>query len=248
MKNRVLIIGESCLDVFIYGRCDRLCPDAPVPVFNPVEKNENDGMAMNVAKNISSLGVDYDIITNEGWKQSKKNRYIDSRTNQMFLRIDDNDTVDKEFDLKSFKEKDLEKYGAIIISDYCKGFLPEDTIYQISLSHPLVFLDTKKLLGDWCSEINFIKINSYEYDKTKHLVNQEMGEKLVITLGSHGTKFRGVEYPVEHVEIKDSSGAGDTYIAALVAKYIETNSIEGSISFANECATRVVQRRGVSII
>ena len=248
MSNRVLIIGESCLDVFVYGRCDRLCPDAPVPVFNPIEKNENDGMAMNVARNISSLGVDYDIITNEGWLQSKKSRYIDSRTNQMFLRIDDNDVVEKEFDLKSFTEKDVGQYAAIIISDYCKGFLTEDLIHQISLSHPLVFLDTKKLLGDWCSGINFIKINSYEYDKTKHLVSHDIDDKLVITLGSHGTKFQGKVYPVEHVEIKDSSGAGDTYIAALTANYIKTNSMEQSIMFANECATKVVQRRGVSIV
>jgi len=248
VKNRVLIIGESCLDVFVYGRCDRLCPDAPVPVFNPVEKTENDGMAMNVARNISSLGVEYDIITNEGWQESKKSRYIDSRTNQMFLRIDDNDVVNRAFDLEAFKAKDLTKYAAIIISDYCKGFLSEEVIHEISLSHPLVFLDTKKLLGDWCSKVSFIKINSYEYDKTKHLVNQEVENKLVVTLGSHGTKFQGITYPVQHVEIKDSSGAGDTYMAALAAEYTKTNLIEESIRFANDCATKVVQRRGVSIV
>ena len=41
----ILVIGESCLDVFMYGECKRLCPEAPVPVFNPTHKVENGGMA-----------------------------------------------------------------------------------------------------------------------------------------------------------------------------------------------------------
>ena len=32
---KILVIGESCLDIFQYGDCKRLCPEAPVPVFNP---------------------------------------------------------------------------------------------------------------------------------------------------------------------------------------------------------------------
>ena len=32
----ILVIGESCLDVFHYGECERLCPEAPVPVFNSI--------------------------------------------------------------------------------------------------------------------------------------------------------------------------------------------------------------------
>ena len=31
---KILVIGETCKDVFNYGRVDRLCPEAPVPVFN----------------------------------------------------------------------------------------------------------------------------------------------------------------------------------------------------------------------
>ena len=31
---KLLVIGESCLDVYQYGDSVRLCPEAPVPVFN----------------------------------------------------------------------------------------------------------------------------------------------------------------------------------------------------------------------
>ena len=31
----ILVIGDSCTDIFVYGKTDRICPEAPVPVFNP---------------------------------------------------------------------------------------------------------------------------------------------------------------------------------------------------------------------
>ena len=48
-------------------------------------------------------------------------------------------------------------------------------------------------------------------------------------------------------KVIDTSGAGDTFVSGLVVKYVQTGDIEQSIVFANECATRVVQKRGVSI-
>ena len=54
---KILVIGESCRDVFIYGACDRLAPEAPVPVFNPLRTVENGGMARNVYKNLEALGA-----------------------------------------------------------------------------------------------------------------------------------------------------------------------------------------------
>ena len=34
----VLVIGDSCIDEFVYGKVDRMSPEAPVPVFQPVKK------------------------------------------------------------------------------------------------------------------------------------------------------------------------------------------------------------------
>jgi bifunctional ADP-heptose synthase (sugar kinase/adenylyltransferase) len=42
---KFLAIGDSCTDVFIYGRCERICPEAPVPVFIPVKEKTNGGMS-----------------------------------------------------------------------------------------------------------------------------------------------------------------------------------------------------------
>ena len=62
--SNILIVGDSCTDRFIYGKIDRICPEAPVPVFNPITQNENGGMAKNVAANLESMGAEGTLITN----------------------------------------------------------------------------------------------------------------------------------------------------------------------------------------
>tara|TARA_Y100000593_G_C4304740_1_gene335144 strand:- start:1662 stop:2393 length:732 start_codon:yes stop_codon:yes gene_type:complete len=242
----ILIIGESCLDVFHYGECERLCPEAPVPVFNSTRTIENGGMAMNVYNNIKKLGGTVEIITNKNWKSIKKTRFVEEKSNHMFMRVDENDKGYPEN--LSLKTLNFELYDAIIVSDYNKGFLTTELLREISNSHPLTFLDTKKILGDWSEGFTYIKINGVEYEKTKHTINKNLYNKLIITQGQKGSIHKEKRYPVPMVEVKDVSGAGDTFISALCYYYLKTNSIEESINFANECATTVVQKRGVSTV
>ena len=119
---------------------------------------------------------------------------------------------------------------------------------EISLLHDNVFLDTKKPLGDWCDNMRYIKINYYEHNRTKHLLDKDVYNRLIITLGSNGCEHKGKVFRVDRVERKDSSGGGDTFIAGLVAEYLKTNDIDKAIRFANDCATKVVQKRGVSVV
>ena len=87
--SRVLVIGDSCTDIFVYGDIKRVCPEAPVPVFNPTRQVENGGMAKNVVRNLEALGCNVKCISNDN--SIKKIRYIDNRSNQMVLRVDEND-------------------------------------------------------------------------------------------------------------------------------------------------------------
>ena len=88
---KVLVIGDSCEDIFLYGKIERVSPEAPVPVIEPIDKTTNIGMAGNVANNLSSLGVDCDLATNTS--KITKTRFIDSKSNQMLLRLDENDNL-----------------------------------------------------------------------------------------------------------------------------------------------------------
>ena len=242
---KILIIGESCLDVFHYGKCERLCPEAPVPVFNSVETKENGGMAMNVYNNVKIFNPNVEIMTNSNWQNIKKTRFVEMHSNPMFMRLDENDNQYGNF---SFRKEDLEIYDAVIVSDYNKGFLTVDDLINVSTSHPLTFLDTKKTLGEWSSNFSYVKINGVEYDKTIHTISEKMRDNLIITQGKNGCIFQEKVFQVPLVEVKDVSGAGDTFISALCCEFVKTRNIEASIKSANECATKVVQKRGVSIV
>ena len=246
MEKRVLVIGDSCTDVHIYGTCDRLCPDAPVPVFLPSFTKRNKGMAGNVHENLLSLNVNSTLVTNQDGVE--KVRYVEQSTNHMIVRIDSGEEHIKR--IKHLHLLPLETYDAIVISDYNKGFLTEQDIEFIANHHEVVFLDTKKLLGEWASKVKFVKINQVEHQRTLHTIQNKpsITDNLIITRGSKGCYYKGEIFPVERVEIKDLSGAGDTFMAGLVAKYLETDNIRESLKYANRCATVVVQQKGVNTI
>ena len=145
---------------------------------------------------------------------------------------------------------DWDKYDAIVISDYCKGFVNQFDIQYIAQSHPLTFLDTKRVLGDWADKITFIKINSSEYENNRKVFTtyQHLLNKCIVTKGPQGCLYQGKIYPTKKVDVKDVSGAGDTFLAGLVENYVTTKNIETAISFAQKCTTTVVQKLGVSTI
>ena len=246
---KVLVIGDSCIDRFIYCNIDRLCPEAPVPVLNPISNTENPGMAGNVVANLEALGVTVDLVTNK--EAILKTRYIDDKSGQMVMILDENDKCKPIQQLastgKAMPYYLIEKsdHDAIVISDYCKGFLNFRDIEQIAqMAKCPTFLDTKKKLGPWCKNISFIKINEPEW-----LDNLEYSyDNIIVTKGSKGATYKDKTYDTKPVKVSNVSGAGDTFLAGLVYKYIDTKLIGNSIDFANECSSKVVQKRGVVTI
>lgn len=242
-KSKILVIGDSCRDIFVYCDVDRLCPDLPVPILNVVDQTENGGMAKNVQRNIVKY-ADCDINTNHNWYDITKTRYVHNKTNHTFFRVDSGSKVSP----INMDKLNLD-YSMVVISDYNKGFLTEQAIEYICKNHGNVFLDTKKILGRWASHAKYIKINDYEYQNSKrNIISDQLESKVIHTIGGDGCEFQGKRYSVEYSEVKDTSGAGDSFMAALCVKYLETQNIEESIKFANKCASEVVKHRGVTVI
>lgn len=242
-KYEILVIGDSCEDIYVYGICDRLCPDAPVPVFIPKKEIIVKGMSGNVHANLKALGAKVTHITQTS--NIIKKRYVHEKTNQMIIRIDEGEeNVERIYDVSKIPFKN---YDAIIISDYNKGFLTESDIDYISRNHDNTFIDTKKIIDKYCESARFIKINEMEYKLSKDNIKRHgFYENLIVTVGSRGTEYKGKLFPVDKVDMKDQTGAGDTFIAALVCKYLDSNGdIEESIKFANKCASFVVTQKGV---
>ena len=241
---KVLVIGESCRDVFIYCDALRLCPDVPVPVLNVKNEVDNPGMAKNVYMNIKSLMDDCDVLTNDNWYEITKTRYVDEKSNHTFFRVD----IPHKIPRLDISTLDYNAYDLIVISDYDKGFLTEDDINEICWHHANTFLDTKKILGLWCQHAKYIKINDFEYQNSKPYLVPEIENKIIHTMGGDGCEYKGKRYPVNKVEVKDVSGAGDSFMAALVVEYCKTDDIIKSIEFANKCASEVVTHRGVTVL
>ncbi|MEP6765173.1 MAG: PfkB family carbohydrate kinase [Gemmatimonadaceae bacterium] len=61
-KQRVLIVGDAMLDVYLRGDVDRISPEAPVPVVRVRERRLALGGAANVAQNVAALGAACDLV------------------------------------------------------------------------------------------------------------------------------------------------------------------------------------------
>lgn len=241
---KILVIGDTCEDIYIYCSSDRFCPDAPVPVLKPIRKIKSLGMAGNVADNLKGLECEVDIISNT--EKIKKTRYVHERTNHMFIRIDEGENNINPISYDVLQSIKWDDYDAVVVSDYCKGFLNEEHIEYISKMHTKTFLDTKKSLGPYAKHFTLIKINDVEYNKTKDTISRNLDDILIVTLGSEGARYKDITVKVNEVDVRDTSGAGDTFLAGLVYSYVKNDDKFKAMDFANKCASYVVQKKGTA--
>ena len=239
----VLIIGDSCLDIYHYGSCERLSQEAPVPILKHIETKERSGMAFNVRDNFSALQVDTAIITNK--KQIKKERFLDIKSKNHLLRFDSGEnellpSIAKD----QITDYEVDFFDAVVLVDYNKGTLSPQICKFISqlckdLNVP-VFVDSKKTDLS-CFENSIIKINDLEFSKVDKFPKKY---ELIVTRGSKGAEYKNVLYETEPVEVYDVCGAGDTFFASLVYRFLMTDDIVDSIEFANKCAKITVTKEG----
>lgn len=229
------MLGDDCTDVYVYGNINRLSPEAPVPVFVQKYQETKRGMAGNVAENFKAFGCVVDLLSTA---KSTKTRFIDSRSNQHIMRLDEDPQP-----LPITLETDIPPiYDAVVISDYDKGTITYELVEEILQSFPgPVFIDTKKTdLARFKRAI--VKINSQEYAAAKTFV--PAGD-LIVTMGKHGAMWDQRKYAAPTIAVTDVCGAGDTFLAALVVEYLNTHSLDSAIAYAIKAATVTVQKVGV---
>ncbi len=157
---KALVIGDLMVDSYLFGKVDRISPEAPVPVVLLEKRDYRLGGAANVALNLCALGAEVAIasvvgqddmgdklaellradgIATEGLVQSNerkttvKHRIIGN--NHQMLRVDDEDLHDlsprEQSALLAWIEGELSNYDVIVFEDYNKGVLGESLIQSV---------------------------------------------------------------------------------------------------------------------
>jgi D-beta-D-heptose 7-phosphate kinase/D-beta-D-heptose 1-phosphate adenosyltransferase len=250
----IALIGESCVDEYVYGSCDRVCPEASALCFNNSGvKTTNPGMAGNVYENLKVLNSyqhKIDFITSQS--PIIKRRFIDKKYNTIVFREDLNDSCER-IDISNYN---FSTYDCIIFSDYCKGFISESDIIDICKKKDkncITFIDTKKNLLSFSKYLDIIKINNFEFKQNYQSLQEiTMYSKLIVTEGEEGATLYSQDeikkYPTQKILLRDVCGAGDTFLASLVISYLQTSNIDKAINFANTCSAKVVSKFGVTTV
>ncbi|MDI6890201.1 MAG: D-glycero-beta-D-manno-heptose-7-phosphate kinase [Thermodesulfovibrionales bacterium] len=155
-KKRILVIGDLILDRYVWGRVNRISPEAPVPIVEVTKEDFLLGGASNVASNIVALGGHATIagvtgndragevlmnlleerrIQCQGILRCSRTTTVKTRViahNQQVVRFDreDKDRIDgKVFSgLLEYIRELIPDHDAVIISDYKKGVVSSELV------------------------------------------------------------------------------------------------------------------------
>ena len=159
-KKKILVVGDIILDRYIWGKVNRISPEAPVPIVEVTEEVFHLGGASNVANNIISLGgkatiagvagnndrggeilrkmldsagIVYDGVCWTSRPTTMKTRVIaHSQQVVRFDREDKNRLENKILKkLIDYIRFEISGYDAVIISDYKKGVISSKLISEI---------------------------------------------------------------------------------------------------------------------
>jgi len=250
---KVAIVGDSFLDKYCFGEVDRISPEAPVPVLDIKKTEIRLGGALNVAKNLSSLGIQpvvftivdknflknfsFEVRTPKNCVSLVKTRFV--AQNQQLLRVDE-PQVYRTQDLERLEYPSSE-FDLIAFVDYNKGIVN---------GGKATIVDTKKKDLSVFKGSQILKINRKEYEEAYN-VNFPQA---FITQGKNGInyyengKFR-MNVPVISKEVIDVTGAGDTVMAVLIyCLSVGITNPESMMKLANKAAGIVVSRFGTSVV
>lgn len=189
-----LVIGDIIVDRYIYGKSNKLSPEFPVPLIVTNEDKIDLGGSMNVALNLSTIGVNTTIcgvVGNDKYgnevidRANKRNidcKYVfkkkDIKTT-VKTRIISNGShlarIDRDIEKIPINEKDISvikkiipNFDMVIISDYNKGLITsqfmKEIIIHASSNNINVYVDPKQDPKIY-KGANFLTPNQKELDE-----------------------------------------------------------------------------------
>ncbi|MBR0271962.1 MAG: ribokinase [Methanobrevibacter sp.] len=159
-------------------------------------------------------------------------------------------------DLKDILPDDI---GAFVLNPLNRHDFPIETVEYLKSFDVPIFLSVQGFLRTPDVEVNenyTIKLDNFKElpailsladaifldESEKNILGDDIDvDEIIITDGSHGSRvLSDKEYKIEAVpcdNIVDSTGCGDTYMAAYISKKLTTDSILKSANFASKIAS-----------
>lgn len=284
---KVLVIGDTIIDHYVYGSVDRVNPEAPHSVvLDYMSESFSLGGATNVANNIAKLcpeaAVHFygptsdmisDMLTDEGifsddevtHKDDEillKTRFVSS--NHHLLRVDRNKKyrlTSSKFEDRLFEKIAQNDYDLIVMSDYDKGTITSQMSKKIFAGDIPVLFDVKKRYNlpfrDPTNNENVIlKANRHEF-RQEVPVDVVFSVKAVVETRGHegfcihtnsGDAVKSK--PLDEVGVVDVVGAGDTFLAGMAAKFLQSGNFDPLelAEFGNKCAAHKVKHFGTHAV
>lgn len=159
---KILVIGDVMVDSYVWGKVDRISPEAPVPVVSVKKLEKRLGGAANVALNLKAMGAEPVLLACVGSDRSaidffellkeqqlrsdgivSLNRSTTVKTRILgnahhLLRVDEEDDTElntsdsKKILMQFIRLMNQEEFDAVIFEDYDKGLITEELIAEIT--------------------------------------------------------------------------------------------------------------------
>ncbi len=242
-NKRVVIVGDSCVDLYWVGVVSGLSAEAPVPVVKQTSSLALPGMAGNVQKLLQDLGgVETQLVLGPNPHLPIKNRLVTEDGTQL-ARWDVEDWCTPIPDGTTLIE-DVGATSAVIISDYGKGAVDARLVKELRTfsegSDVPLFVDTKSDPFVWIGLPNVTLFpNALEYAQWK--AHYDWMPSVVYKHGASGMTY--LEYgeakfsvPARATQVKNVCGAGDSVLAAFTHAIVTGRSPEDAMYFAADCA------------
>lgn len=247
---KIFVAGDYCFDYFRFTRATRLCPEAPVPVLVRTETDSvRAGMAGLVVEQLRALVGPENVEYYYGSESIKERTFADGH---LIARVDsDSIWTENRFEPIMYNRLRRKRFELMILSDYGKGCFTElEAKYWIEWCQTRgirSLVDAKKN-WQWYQGADFAFPNSHEY-VSHDFVSGGTFKHVIQKLGPLGCEVDGVRVPPSagH-ECRDTTGAGDIFMAAFAAKLTKTSDLTECAKFANFVAGKSVEHVGTSII
>lgn len=213
---KALVCGDAISDVYHFGRVDRICPEAPAPIFveDIALREQRRGGADNVAHQLDAFGCQVTCLFSN--KRSAKHRYFAGH--HLLFRQD----FDKRGSPPVYANN-IDQYDVVVLSDYNKGFLTEEFCQSVirkanGYGIPVV-VDPKG--SDWTKYNGCTAI----CPNSKEFAGWQTGgpfDILCVKRSEHGIELirkgrESITLPARARTVFDVTGAGDVVVGAVAA-------------------------------